>query len=152
YRAQGLWGSPDLGQSDYSQVVELDLSSVTPSVSGPRRPQDRINLPDLKPTFLPALTRPATEGGFGRPASDLDKIVPLRTDGGESFHPGGGSQEFTSPAPALRSNINPDTEREMANNRPTPDSTEGSSAPSLGGGTLRHGSVVIAAITSCTNT
>ncbi len=152
YRAQGLWGSPDLGQIDYSQVVELDLSSVTPSVSGPRRPQDRINLPDLKPTFLASLTRPVTEGGFGRPASDLDKIVPLRTDGGESFHPGGGSQEFTSPAPALRSNINPDTEREMANNRPTPDSTEGSSAPSLGGGTLRHGSVVIAAITSCTNT
>jgi aconitate hydratase len=43
--AQGLWGIPQKGQIDYSQVVELDLGTVSPSVAGPKRPQDRIELP-----------------------------------------------------------------------------------------------------------
>jgi len=49
YKAQGLWGIPQAGQIDYSQVVELDLSTVKPSVAGPKRPQDRHRTPQLAP-------------------------------------------------------------------------------------------------------
>ncbi|MBL9127808.1 MAG: aconitate hydratase, partial [Verrucomicrobiales bacterium] len=65
YRAQGLWGIPQKGQIDYSQVVDIDLATVVPSVAGPKRPQDRIELPKLKETFRGAFTKPVTENGFG---------------------------------------------------------------------------------------
>ncbi|HQF40612.1 MAG TPA: aconitase family protein, partial [Opitutaceae bacterium] len=48
YKAQGLWGIPQKGQIDYSVDLELDLGTVVPSVAGPKRPQDRIELPKLK--------------------------------------------------------------------------------------------------------
>jgi aconitate hydratase len=74
YKAQGLWGIPQAGQVDYSQVLELDLGSVTPSVAGPKRPQDRIELPKLKETFQAAFSRPITESGYGKPAEELDQV------------------------------------------------------------------------------
>ncbi|MBX3751540.1 MAG: aconitate hydratase, partial [Opitutaceae bacterium] len=55
YKAQGLWGIPEAGQIDYSQVVELDLATVKPSVAGPKRPQDRIELPNLRREFFQAV-------------------------------------------------------------------------------------------------
>ncbi|MBI5912252.1 MAG: aconitate hydratase, partial [Betaproteobacteria bacterium] len=64
YRAQGLWGIPQTGAIDYSQVVEFDLATVVPSVAGPKRPQDRIELPVLKDGFLGAFARPGAERGF----------------------------------------------------------------------------------------
>ncbi len=91
FTAQGLFGMPTAGQCDYSQTIELDLSSVEPSVAGPRRPQDRINLTDVSRSFAESLTKPVADGGWG-------KTVPV------------------------------------------------SNSP------LRHGDIVIAAITSCTNT
>ena len=91
YQAQGLFGIPKAGQCDYSQTLQLDLSSVKPSVAGPKRPQDRINLYALKESFETLLELPKDQGGYGK----------------------------SEPAPA---------------------------------GGLRHGDVVIAAITSCTNT
>src|SRR5262249_7792531 len=54
YRAQGLFGLPKAGQVDYSTDLELDLGTVVPSVAGPKRPQDRIELPRLKEEFLQA--------------------------------------------------------------------------------------------------
>ncbi len=66
YRAQGLWGMPTAGQIDYTQVVELDLASVRPSVAGPKRPQDRIELGNLRREFFNAIQRPVTENGFGK--------------------------------------------------------------------------------------
>jgi len=66
YRAQGLWGMPTVGQIDYTQVVELDLASVRPSVAGPKRPQDRIELGNLRREFFNAIQRPVTENGFGK--------------------------------------------------------------------------------------
>ncbi|MDR1284268.1 MAG: aconitate hydratase, partial [Opitutaceae bacterium] len=66
YKAQGLWGIPQKGDIDYSVDIELDLSSVTPGVAGPRRPQDRIELSGLKSEFRAALARPVAENGFGK--------------------------------------------------------------------------------------
>jgi aconitate hydratase len=148
YRAQGLWGIPQTGQIDYSQVVELDLASVRPSVAGPKRPQDRIELGNLRREFFNAFQRPVTEGGFGKSRADFGKVVALN-DGGQ-VNPGGGSQEPVSQQQALAAGTNPVTEREMVLNRPTPDSLPRTAPPLKG--KLRHGSVVIAAITSCTNT
>jgi aconitate hydratase len=66
FDAQGLFGMPRAGQCDYSQLLELDLSTVSPSVSGPKRPQDRIPLPELKTRFLELLSKPVTENGYGK--------------------------------------------------------------------------------------
>ena len=103
YKAQGLWGIPKKGEIIYSQEIELDLGTVLPSVAGPKRPQDRIELPKLKNEFIAAFSKPVTESGFGMKAEDLGK-----------------------------------TKADVV----------------LGGGksTIGHGSVLIAAITSCTNT
>ena len=99
YKAQNLWGIPQKGQIDYSQVVDFDLSTVVPSVAGPKRPQDRIELKNLKQEFTTAFAKPVTENGFGKKA-----------------------EEFAS----ISAQVN--------------------------GQKLGHGSVLIAAITSCTNT
>jgi aconitate hydratase len=141
YRAQGLWGIPQKGEITYSQELELDLGSVLPSVAGPKRPQDRIELPKLKDEFIRAFAKPVAENGFGKPAAELGRRV--RISAGGQFHPGGGNQDTDSSTNGI-------TELEMANNRNTPDAITGS-APQVQG-EVGNGSVLIAAITSCTNT
>ena len=64
YKAQGLWGIPRKGDVDYSVELELDLASIVPGVAGPKRPQDRINLSDLRRTFETLFERPLTESGY----------------------------------------------------------------------------------------
>ncbi len=148
YRAQGLFGIPKRGEIAYSNELELDLGSVAASVAGPKRPQDRIELPNLKKEFLAAFTKPATENGFGKPAEELAKVFAVSAGNGNAR--GGGSQEPVSRSDAQARGTNPQTECEMANNRPTPDTI--AEAVTEKYGRLRHGSVLIAAITSCTNT
>ena len=99
FKAQGLYGIPKAGEIDYSQVLELDLSSVMPSLAGPKRPQDRIPLERVKSTFTSLFSKPVAENGFAKKPEDLAKPVKAY------------------------------------------DGTE-----------LRNGDVLIAAITSCTNT
>ncbi|HTA95750.1 MAG TPA: aconitate hydratase AcnA, partial [Verrucomicrobiae bacterium] len=142
YKAQGLWGIPKKGDIQYSQELELDLNSVVPSVAGPKRPQDKIELPNMKRDFISAFSKPVTESGFGMKVEELSRTVHVSA-GGE-FHPGGGSQR------AVPHSKLPPSEREMAIEHPTPDSIHGN-APQLDGD-VRNGSVLIAAITSCTNT
>jgi aconitate hydratase len=101
HRAQGLFYTDDAPVPEYSQTITLDLGDVLPSVAGPRRPQDRIAVRDLRDSFEKALTRPVKEGGFGLDKKETHKTV------------------------------------KIAGNGNTP---------------ITHGSTVIAAITSCTNT
>jgi aconitate hydratase len=91
YRAQGLWGIPNLGDIEYSQVVELDLATVKPSVAGPKRPQDRIELPNLRREFFGALQRPVTENGFGKKRQDAVKSVKIETTAKKKAKIGTGS-------------------------------------------------------------
>ncbi|MEY3549098.1 MAG: Aconitate hydratase precursor, partial [Verrucomicrobiota bacterium] len=100
YKAQGLFGIPKAGSIDYTQTIDLDIGTVVPCVSGPKRPQDRIDLPKIKESFNTLFTAPKDKNGFGKAASDRAASAPVGATG--------------------RS--------------------------------LQHGSVVIAAITSCTNT
>lgn len=99
YRAQGMFRDADSPEAEYSDVVEIDLAALVPSVAGPKRPQDRIGIHDLKSTFYEALTAPTERQGFGLNPEQLDATI----EAGQC-------------------------------------------------GPLKHGSVVIAAITSCTNT
>jgi len=101
-REQGLFHTADTPDPEFLDVLELDLGDVQPSVAGPKRPQDRIVVPELPEEFEASLTREAGPVGFGRSADDLDAIGTY-DDGAHSYD-------------------------------------------------LTHGDVVIAAITSCTNT
>ncbi len=150
YKAQGLWGIPQKGDIDYSQVVELDLGSVVPSVAGPKRPQDRIELNRLKESFTTAFSKPVTENGFGKNAADFATMVELAAAPRVDVLSGGGAQQPIAREEAKEKNTSTTTEREMANNRPTPDVIVAPS-PRIDG-QVGHGSVLIAAITSCTNT
>jgi len=73
FKAQGMYGMPKAGDIDYSQVLELDLSTIYPSVAGPKRPQDRIDLDKVKGTFEKLFTAPVKENGFAKKAEDLRK-------------------------------------------------------------------------------
>ncbi len=71
YQAQGLFGIPRAGDIDYSQLLSLDLSTVEPSVAGPKRPQDRIALAGLKSAFTGLMDKAVADGGYGKGAAAL---------------------------------------------------------------------------------
>src|SRR5438105_45258 len=158
YQAQGLFGIPKKGQVDYTQVLDLDLGAVKPSVSGPKRPQDRIELPDLKGRFLELLQAPSPNG-YGKPSQEIGKRfhevaepLPVETVAG------GGAQDSETVPEVARNGIthqdtNPLTETEMMTDRPTPDRVPPQELhPIKVPVDIGHGDVLIAAITSCTNT
>jgi len=159
FQAQGMFGIPKRGECDYSQVLELDLGDVTPAVAGPKRPQDRIELPALKTKFQSLLTAPVSANGYGRAdASARSCSVAVMGRGDRPLASGGGAQAPES-APDGNDGVSSDkntsleTELEMMNNRPTPnrvDEAEAVRAPAMV--QICDGDVVIAAITSCTNT
>src|SRR5215813_7430836 len=162
FKAQGLFGVPRDGEIEYSQVLELDLSTITPNVAGPKRPQDRIELPTLKDKFLDLLQRPASDNGYGKSPDDL-KLRFKTSIGARGVLPepvSGGGDQTPETAPAAKSNglsmvnTSTQTEVEMMNNRPTPDVLEVAPPEAFPKATaeLGHGDVLIAAITSCTNT
>lgn len=101
-RAQGLFHEPGMPEPEYTDMLELELGSVVPSLAGPKRPQDRVPMSELKETFSKALTAPVKERGF--------ELKPEAVNAEATFGTNGGSLK------------------------------------------MKHGAVVIAAITSCTNT
>jgi aconitate hydratase len=148
-RAQGLFGIPRKGEIDYTKVLELDLSSVVPCVSGPKRPQDRIPLQQLKEKFCYLLQAPVASGGYAK--SDHPRVF-VHSDGTFTLH----QHHETGGKPSIE---NADSqaawsESEMVTNRPftCPLISPGYSELPPCDALLTHGSVVIAAITSCTNT
>jgi aconitate hydratase len=145
FKAQGLFGVPARGDIDYSHDLDLDLGDVHPSVSGPKRPQDRIELPALKQTFVNLLHKPVAEGGYGKPDANTDEKFPVHLNGGNGAEPA----DFD----AVVGN-EPLNKEEMVDNRPTEDRVEDMPASPFPKADLDlgHGTVLIAAITSCTNT
>src|SRR5215813_125985 len=160
FTAQGMFGIPRENECDYSTLLELDLSTVEPSVSGPKRPQDRISLPQLKSKFAELLQKPIGENGYNKTKAEIGKRFQATLKSrGNGTHTGGGEQHSESVPLAVfdtttEQDTNVITEYEMINNRPTPDRVAELRAP-LSPGTrvdVGHGDVLIAAITSCTNT
>ncbi|MCA1325953.1 aconitate hydratase AcnA [Herbaspirillum sp. alder98] len=72
FKAQGLYGVPKAGDIDFTQEVSLDLGTVTPSLAGPKRPQDRIEIGNVKSNFTELFTKPVAENGFNKKAEDLN--------------------------------------------------------------------------------
>jgi aconitate hydratase len=75
FKAQQLFGTPKQGQIDYTKSVTLDLSTIKPSLAGPKRPQDRIELTNMKKSFTELFSKPVAENGFAQPAAALSKRV-----------------------------------------------------------------------------
>ncbi|OGA42883.1 MAG: aconitate hydratase 1 [Betaproteobacteria bacterium RIFCSPLOWO2_12_FULL_63_13] len=73
FRAQGMFGIAKKGQIDFSQVVELDLGTVAPSLAGPRRPQDRIEIGQVRSKFTELFSKPVNDGGFSKKPEELAK-------------------------------------------------------------------------------
>ncbi|OXJ10337.1 aconitate hydratase AcnA [Burkholderia sp. HI2500] len=71
FKAQKLFGIPKAGDIDYTKVVTLDLTTVAPSLAGPKRPQDRIEIGHVKSTFTDLFSKPVAENGFAKKAEDL---------------------------------------------------------------------------------
>ena len=150
FRAQELFGVPKAGEIDYSQVVRLDLGAVTPSLAGPKRPQDRIELGRVAATFTELFSKPIPENGFNQP-SELLMTRHLVNMGGQEPDPKVPANPPTAPA-AER------FEMEMEANKPTLASAQFEAPatpappPRQADVTIGNGDVLIAAITSCTNT
>jgi len=160
FKAQGLYGIPQAGEIDYSSVLEFDLGSIEPSLAGPKRPQDRVPLRAMRETFSRLFSKPVAENGFNKPAAELDKryLTAVHQYSGAICIPvvGGGMLKAESaPSDRLKAGSHSSSaasEIEMMDNHPTPlqpiQCTEGTqSSVEIG-----HGDVLIAAITSCTNT
>ena len=128
-----LWHLPD-EHPTYSQVVELDLNDVEPSLAGPRRPQDRVPLANAKESFIEALDTFGVAYANGSPDKALADTFPA-SDPTTEQQPGGEPEPVEDTMPVHAATI----ERKSV-------SVRGEDY------TLEHGSVVIAAITSCTNT
>ena len=128
FKAQEMWGGPEKGDIDYTDDLQLDLSSVVPAVSGPKRPQDRIDVPDLGTKFESLFTDSVADGGFGRDASTRQDTAEIELKSRAGFSPvGAGLLNIGGTAVVEAEPIS----EQVA---------------------LKHGSILIAAITSCTNT
>ncbi len=155
FRAQQMFGIPRKGEINYSVDIELDLADVQPSVAGPKRPQDRINLPELGKRFRELLEKPVRDGGYGKEDVDLHEKHVVELNGspprnGAMFSTDNEEDQGINPGDELN-------KIEMVANRPTPDpgkeiEEESSEVFARGRSHIGHGSVLIAAITSCTNT
>ena len=154
FRAQKMFGMPRKGEIDYSVDLKVDLGDVQPSVAGPKRPQDRINLPELGKTFRELLEKPVADGGYGKKNLHLREKYLVHLNGSAP------RDRAMASTDEIDQGINPGDERnkiEMVANRPTPDTGKDIEAASRdmfthGQSRIGHGSVLIAAITSCTNT
>jgi len=142
FKAQGLFGMPAAGDIDYTKSLTLDLASIKPSLAGPKRPQDRIEMGNLKSTFTKLFSAPVADNGFGQPADKLGRRYSIHP-----VKPGEGT--IPNSTMTLGGAAPPRDVVEMVNNRPTPDrvAVAASPIPDIG-----NGDVLIAAITSCTNT
>src|SRR5207245_7626610 len=118
FRGQRMFGMGLRGEIDYSVDIDLDLADVQPSVAGPKRPQDRINLPELGKRFRELLEKPVREGGYGKEDVDLREKHVVELNGsaprnGEMFSTDKKEDQGINPGDELN-------KIEMVANWPTP--------------------------------
>jgi len=138
FRAQGMFGIPKAGDIDFSKTLTLDLATVAPSLAGPKRPQDRIEIGNVRKQFTSLFSKPVAENGFSQPAARLQKRFALprgkgQIEGAAKDTPLGAARDVEEMVEA-RPLLKPDREADVHDV------------------TIADGDVLIAAITSCTNT
>ena len=150
FRAQGLFGVAKAGEIDFSQVCQLDLGDVTPSLAGPKRPQDRIELGHVASHFAELFSQPIADNGFNQPAALLGTRHLLRhtDDGRPDTLPGAMPTPVGAPRMVAEMEGSRPTLASAVSTHPTADTPASKKA----GITIGNGDVLIAAITSCTNT
>ena len=74
FKAQKMFGVPDARDINYTKLLTLDLGTVAPSLAGPKRPQDRIEIGNVKNTFIDLYSKPTSENGFNQPAEKLNEV------------------------------------------------------------------------------
>ncbi len=143
FKAQKMFGIPAAADIDYTQLLKLDLATVAPSLSGPKRPQDRIELGNVKSKFADLFSAAPADNGFNQPADKLAQRYSVPMTGGKPAQ-----NEKDTPLGAPMDVV------EMNANKPTIEATAAQtpSKPDPKALTLGNGDVLIAAITSCTNT
>ena len=154
FRAQKMFGMPGKGEIEYSVDLELNLGDVQPGVAGPKRPQDRINLPELGTRFRQLLEMPVKDGGYGKTNGQLGEKYLVDLNGSPPRDGDMPSSDRLNPNIQAGEELN---KLEMISNRPTPDpasefKTAAADPFRHGHSRIGHGTVLIAAITSCTNT
>ena len=150
FKAQRLFGIPRAGQIDYTQVVTLDLATVAPSMAGPKRPQDRIEIGNVKQQFTALYSKPPGESGFNLPADNLLTRHLVRAADAPGYDAGQKVPRNPSITPGA-----PRSVEEMSDNKQTLASALHEADPKQHmprDMTVGNGDVLIAAITSCTNT
>lgn len=141
FKAQGMFGMPMPGDIDYSSTIEFDLGSVEACVAGPKRPQDRIDLNDLGDSFAQLFSAPVAKNGYGRTAQELGQRYPLSVQASHGVVAG-------NKAVTTERNETEMADHQRAGKAPVASGTsQAREAKDIG-----HGDVLIAAITSCTNT
>lgn len=151
FEAQGLYGVPRRGDINYTRELELDLERVTSSLAGPRRPQDRIEVGNVKSQFTALFSKAVMESGYGRDPLDLNQRYPVRNCDNRNIE----REAITSRTNQDKVPLQPGSARnveEMVINRPILDTEPAPQCLSNGSFDLGHGDILIAAITSCTNT
>jgi aconitate hydratase len=153
YKEQGMFHTADASEAEYSATISLDLSTVQPSVAGPKRPQDRVLLSEAGASFkqqLPSLLGPNANGNTVR------QMVRWEGEGGHASLSGDVTSSVGAPSPIVVSPGVPVATLESDSGRiPVLDAPPVSIKSRFGVDPepyLNHGSIVIAAITSCTNT
>ncbi len=139
-KEQGMWHDPNR-EPAFSEYLELDLSDVVPSIAGPKRPQDRIKLSEARSTFREQIHSYVGDGDGAQGYSKLDEVVE------ETFpasDPGAPSNGHADDVPAVQS--------AAAHSQGRPSNPVTVKSDEFGEFVLDHGAVVIAAVTSCTNT
>ena len=134
-KEQGLWHDPN-NEPVYSEYLELDLGDVVPSIAGPKRPQDRIALSEAKPSFRGSLT------DYVKPTTTDEAAVDEAVE--ESFP--------ASDAPSVSAHAVPEVASAANGAKGRTSNPVTVRSDELGSFELDHGAVVIASITSCTNT
>src|SRR5215213_16563 len=108
FNAQEMFGIPKQGEVDYSTVIDLDLATINPSVAGPKRPQDRIELSNLDDRFIELFSQPVADGGYGKEAKDLEKRYLTTIGTTSSVAVGGGEQNPSSVPESIHNSTTPD--------------------------------------------
>ena len=155
FKAQGLYGVPRAGQIDYSKIVRLDLGTVAPSLAGPKRPQDRIEIGSVKDQFTALFSKPPAENGFNQPAGHLLTRHHVRPSDARVDERAADPAAANVPRTPATPPGAPRFLDEMNANKPTLAAAVHEAPPEhpeLGDRTIGNGDVLIAAITSCTNT
>ncbi|CAM4356890.1 aconitate hydratase AcnA [Comamonas aquatilis] len=150
FKAQKLFGVPKAGEIDYSHVVTLDLGTVAPSLAGPKRPQDRIEIGHVAGKFGELFSAPAADNGFNQAPEKLQKRYLVQVGGMEALPPDAKVLPAGAPRNVIEMDANkPRLAQAQASDVAADARTQAGEGASFD---IGNGDVLIAAITSCTNT